>query len=121
MIDKKLIITLNEVKEYLEFKKNETAIQWLSNNEVPVYNLGKRSKMVYRVDFESALLVPLAKNLIKKSPDNWKEGLKLYVGDNVIYNLVLSKIIEIPILKRPTTRIKPKNAKEEKLLKDLLS
>ncbi|MEQ3691862.1 MAG: hypothetical protein ABNG98_10190 [Flavobacterium sp.] len=121
MIDNKLIYTLNAVKQYLEFKKNETALNWLIENDVPIYNHGKRSKMVYQVDFESALLVPLAKNLIKSNPNTWRDSLKMYVRDEIVYDILLSKVLDTPMSNRPTTRIKPKNSKEEKLLKDLLS
>lgn len=121
MINNKEIFTLNEVKTYLQFKKNETVLEWLSNNQVPVFDKSKKSKMVYKVDFETAIFLPLAKSLIKQYPNTWKDYLLLYIENIKVYNMVLTKINDTLCKIETTTKIKPRNIKEEKLLSRLLS
>jgi hypothetical protein len=113
------IFTIAEVGEQIRLKDTDAAKRWCLSNQVPVYKLSNRD-YVYKLDLHFALSKPFILNLQKTNPLNWKEVLKDITSDISLYNYFLLKLGE-PRINKAFRDILPTNAKEQDLLKSLLS
>jgi len=113
------ILTIAEVGEQIKYKDTEAAKRWCLLNEVPVYKFSKRD-YVYKLDLHFALSTPFILNIQKTNPLNWKEVLEDIIPDISLYNYFLLKLGE-PRNNKAFAKVLPSNAKEQDLLKSLLS
>lgn len=113
------IFTVAEVGEQIRLKDTDAAKKWCLRNQVPIYKISNRG-YVYKLDVHFALSKPFILNLQKTNPLNWKEVLKDITSDISLYNYFLLKLGE-PRNNKAFSKILPTNAKEEDLLKSLLS
>lgn len=119
MINEIDLLTLNEVKNLLKYKQIDSVKKWLSDNDVRIHHFGNKRNMVFKIDFDSILMIEKGKELRSLYPTNWNEILEFYINDNRLLKIVLFKLTSDTEYLKPTTVVKPINNNEEKLIMDL--
>ncbi len=112
-------MSLTEVSDMLKMNSIPAVKKWLRTNKICLNKISK-SYYVYEVELKSELEKPLALNLRRNYPDQWKEMYKSVASSDSIYNLVVRQIGE-EVFHKPIHKVKTKGFKDEKLLKQLLS
>ena len=112
MINEIDLLTLNEVKNILKYKQIDSVKKWLSDNDVRIHHFGNKRNMVFKIDFDSILMIEKGKELRNLYPTNWKEILEFYINDNRLLKIVLFKLTSDTEYLKPTTIVKPINNNE---------
>ena len=89
--------------------------------QIKIHHIGNRKNVVFKIDYEVALMVEKGIELRNKYPSNWKELLWFYTTDDKIMELVCLYIDEKTLTNRRFKTIKPKTKKEKELIKDLMN
>ncbi len=112
-------MTLSEVGDLLMINSTQSVKNWLRSKNISVNKFSK-ANYVYEVEVVCEIQKQLAINLRRNYPTKWKDMFKLAAPNESIYELVLIQIGE-EIVYKPVNRVKTRGAKDEKLLKELLS
>ena len=113
------LMTLSEVGDLLMINSTQSVKNWLRSKNISVNKFSK-ANYVYEVEVVCEIQKQLAINLRRNYPIKWKDMFKLAAPNESIYELVLIQIGE-EIVYKPVNRVKTRGAKDEKLLKELLS
>jgi hypothetical protein len=113
------LMSLTEVSDLLKMNTISAVKKWLRVNNVCLNKISK-SYYVYEVEVRSELEKPLARNLRRNYPNQWKEMYKSVASSDSVYNLVIRQIGE-EVVHRPIYKVKTRGTKDEKLLQELLN
>ena len=95
-----------------------TIEEWLMRNNITIHRDPR--KYVFAIDIETKLLLPLASSYKRNHPSDWKQRIKAVCGENdAVYNMLLIELSNEPA-PPPTTRVRPRNEFQEKLLKEMM-
>lgn len=109
-------LTLNQVKQMLNYSDSRSARNWCNENGVFVIHQGN-AKIVNRVEFLLAFQKPLIEHL-KRTHKNWKERLSNYMNLN-LNDSILSENNSDTSETQVTTNYKPKSEIEKSFLKNM--
>jgi len=109
-------LTLNRVKQMLNYSDSRSALNWCKENGVFVIHQGN-AKVVSRVEFLLAFQKPLIEHL-KRNHKNWKDRLSNYMKLN-LNDSILSEYNSDTIETHVTTNYKPKSEIEKSFLKNI--
>lgn len=113
------LLTIGEVGDLLMINSTQSVKNWLRSKNISINKFSK-ANYVYEVEVVCEIQKQLAINLRRNYPSKWKEMYKLIAPNESIYELVLIQIGE-EIVYKPLNKVKTRGAKDEKLLKELLS
>ena len=113
------LLTIGEVGDLLMINSTQSVKNWLRSKNISINKFSK-ANYVYEVEVVCEIQKQLAINLRRNYPSKWKEMYKLIAPNESIYQLVLIQIGE-EVVYRPLNKVKTRGAKDEKLLKELLS
>jgi hypothetical protein len=113
------LMTLGEVGNLLMINSTQSVKNWLSSKNISVNKFSK-ANYVFEVEVVCEIEKQLAINLRRNYPTKWKDMYKLIAPNESIYELVLIQIGE-EVVYKPLNKVKTRGAKDEKLLKELLS
>jgi hypothetical protein len=113
------LLTIGEVGDLLMINSTQSVKNWLRSKNISINKFSK-ANYVYEVEVVCEIQKQLAINLRRNYPSKWKEMYKLIAPNESIYELVLIQIGE-EIVYKPINKVKTRGAKDEKLLKELLS
>ena len=111
-------LTIPKVAIMINVKDNGTAKKWLKNKGIKIHNFTKTT-FVYQIEVASEIDKPFVLQLRNQYPDKWKERYRDVVKDFAVYNLLLSKIEDIPT-QTPTVKSRMVNKKDEERYNQLL-
>lgn len=111
-------LTIPQVAIMINVKDNGTAKKWLKNKGIKIHNFTKTT-FVYQIEVASEIDKPFVLQLRNQYPDKWKERYRDVVKDFAVYNLLLSKIEDIPT-QTPTVKSRMVNKKDEERYNQLL-
>jgi hypothetical protein len=111
-------LTIAQVAEKINVKDNESAKKWLKNCGIKLHKFSK-IPFVYEVEVASEIDKPFVLNLRHQFPDKWKERYRDVVKNHAVYNILVSKIENIPT-QIPTTKARRINKKDEVRYKKIL-
>lgn len=112
-------MTLSEVGDLLMINSTQSVKNWLRSKNISVNKFSK-ANYVYEVEVVCEIQKQLAINLRRNYPIKWKDMYKLIAPNESIYELVLIQMGE-EIVYKSLNMVKTRGAKDEKLLKELLS
>lgn len=112
------MLTIPQVAIMINVKDNGTAKKWLKNKGIKIHNFTKTT-FVYQIEVASEIDKPFVLQLRNQYPDKWKERYRDVVKDFAVYNLLLSKIEDIPT-QTPTVKSRMVNKKDEERYNQLL-
>ena len=115
------LLSLKDLSILLSYSQIDSVKRWLDSKQIKIHHIGNRKNVVFKIDYEVALMVEKGIELRNKYPSNWKELLWFYTTDDKIMDLVCFYIDEKTITNRRFKTIKPKTKKEQELIKDLLN
>jgi hypothetical protein len=113
-------ISIMEVGKIIRKKDRDAIVSWLKENDVKIHT--EKYHYVFKLEVQMQYLKPLVLDCKKRYPHLWKDKLKILCdGNNQLLELFLIEMDNEHSISAPTTRIKPKNKKQEELLKRLNS
>ena len=112
------MLTIPQVAIMINVKDNGTAKKWLKNKGIKIHNFTKTT-FVYQIEVASEIDKPFVLQLRNQYPEKWKERYRDVVKDFAVYNLLLSKIEDIPT-QTPTVKSRMVNKKDEERYNQLL-
>jgi hypothetical protein len=113
------LLTLKDLSYLLSYSDKGSVISWLDSMQIKLHNIGTRKNVVFRIDYEVALMTQKGIELKNKFPSNWRELLWFYTPNDKIMNLVCFQIEQKTIEFRKYKSIELKSEKEKKFLKGL--
>lgn len=113
------LLTLTEVGDMLMLSTSQAVKNWLRSREICIVKFSK-TNFVYEIEVICEIQKELAKNFRRNYPKKWKEMYRVIAPNDSIYELVLIQIGE-EVEYKSVNRVKTRGAKDEKLLKELLS
>ena len=115
------LLSLKDLSILLSYSQIDSVKRWLDSQQIKIHHIGNRKNVVFKIDYEVALMVEKGIELRNKYPSNWKELLWFYTTDDKIMDLVCFYIDEKTITNRRFKTIKPITKKEKELIKDLMN
>jgi len=115
------LLSLKDLSILLSYSQIDSVKRWLDSKQIKIHHIGNRKNVVFKIDYEVALMVEKGIELRNKYPSNWKELLWFYITDDKIMELVCLYIDEKTLTNRRFKTIKPKTKKEKELIKDLMN
>ncbi len=113
-------ISIMEAGRIIKKKDRDAIVSWLKENDVKIHT--EKYHYVFQLEVQMQYLKPLVLDCKKRYPHLWKDKLKILCdGNNQLLELFLIEMDNEHSISAPTTRIKPKNKKQEELLKRLNS
>lgn len=113
------LLTLTEVGDMLMLSTSQAVKNWLKSREICIVKFSK-TNFVYEIEVVCEIQKELARNFRRNYPKKWKEMYRVIAPSESIYELVLIQIGE-EVEYKSVNRVKTRGAKDEKLLKELLS
>lgn len=118
------LLSMSSVAERLSFADNESAINWLRKNKVPVHRVGVKN-LCYQIDFDHAAAKPLVNQILKDHPQDWETVLEEIIPNDILLRKIIRNLPTSRVLSQAVTRrhkqVVPTNKNEEKLFKMLSS
>lgn len=77
MINEIDLLTLNEVKNLLKYKQIDSVKKWLSDNDVRIHHFGNKRNMVFKMDFDSILMIEKRKRIKEPIPYQLERNIRI--------------------------------------------
>jgi len=114
------LLTLKDLSGLLRYNQIDSVRRWLNSKQIKIHNIGNRKNVVFKIDYDVALMVEKGIELKNKYPSNWKEFLWFYTSDDKTLELVCHQMEENFRTNNRFKTIEIKTKKELKLVKGLL-
>ena len=114
------LLTLKDLSGLLRYNQIDSVRRWLNSKQIKIHNIGNRKNVVFKIDYDVALMVEKGIELKNKYPSNWKEFLWFYTSDDKTLELVCHHMEENFRTNNRFKTIEIKTKKELKLVKGLL-
>ena len=115
------LLSLKDLSRLLSYSQIDSVRRWLNSKQIKIHHIGNRKNVVFKIDYEVALMIEKGIELRNKYPSNWRELLWFYTTDDKIMELVCLYIDEKTLTNRRFKTIKPKTKKEKELIKELMN
>lgn len=113
------LLTLSEVGDMLMLSTDSAVKNWLNQRCIKIVKFSK-TNFVYEVEVVCEIQKQLAKNFKRNYPHKWQEMYKLVAPNESIFQLVMIQLGD-EVVYKTLNKVKTKGAKDEELLKELLS
>lgn len=107
-------LTITQVKQILQYKKNCSVYEWCQKNGVEVYrDNGSKRPYIISSEFEQSRYRKFIKKLQKQFPKTWRDVFKAHQSNDIIS---LAEFETNPISVKPISSYKVQGEIEKKLV-----